>query len=130
MWPSLCSTFHRHLVPIKYVGASVSVYAYLSVAAYSLVELFKFDEVIAYIAAYTTAYIIEYTITLGLVFTTEHRWSKTAKYVVYVAAFLLFSTSFFKFLLSVNLHYLWATLLTSIALMPIRFMINKHWVYR
>lgn len=130
----MCSSdlfkLQRNLVLIKYLLTSVFVYIYILAAIYVLVDFLRVDQVLAYVAVYITAYVVEYTLTLRLVFNEQHRWIKVLKYVAYVFVFLGLSTQLYKLLLLLGVYYLLATLLTAFALMPLRFVINKYWVYR
>lgn len=121
---------YQNLVLIKYLLLSVFVYLYIFIALYVLVDILHTDEVLAYVVVYITAYAMEYTLTLCLVFNEQHRWAKVIKYITYVAIFVPLATSFYTLLLSVGVYYLLATLLTAVVLMPVRFLINKYWVYR
>ncbi len=130
MFTLLSASLRKHLVPIKYLLGSVLVYTFILLAIYILVDLIGVDEVPAYVAVYLTAYIFEYTITLVIVFNERHRWGKVLKYIVYLAAFLGLSTMLFKLLISLGIHYLIAIMAIAILLMPVRYIVNKYWVYR
>ncbi len=130
MFTLLSDSLRKHLVPIKYLLGSVLVYTFILSAVYILVDLIGVDEVPAYLTVYLTAYILEYTITLVLVFNERHRWGKVLKYIVYLAAFLGLSTMLFKLQISLGIHYLIATMAIAILLMPVRYVINRYWVYR
>jgi len=121
---------NQNLPLFKYLFASVSVYIYILAAIYALVDLCNLNKIIAYIFVYAIAYAIDYTLTLRFVFNKRHRWIKVFKYMTYVAVFLGVSTYFYKFLLSFGVYYVLATLLVALALMPVRFAVNKYWVYR
>jgi putative flippase GtrA len=125
----LLSTLKQYFGLIKYLLISVFVYIYILTAIYVLVDFLQMDQVLAYLTVYIPAYILEYTMTLSMVFNEQHRWSKVLKYIGYVAVFLGLSTLFYKLMLSVGMYYLLATLLTAVVLMPVRFMVNKYWVY-
>lgn len=129
MWSFWLSKLHQYLVLIKYLSTSLAVYIYILAALYLLVDVMQIDPVVAYITIYLTAYALEYTLTLRLVFNERHRGSKVLKYVTYVGVFLGFSTLLYSWLLSVGVYYLLATLLTAGVLMPVRFAVNKYWVY-
>ncbi len=129
MWSFWLSKLRQYLVLIKYLSTSLAVYLYILAALYLLVDVLQIDPVLAYIAIYLTAYAMEYMLTLRLVFNELHRGSKVLKYVTYVGVFLGFSTLLYAWLLSVGVYYLLATLLTAGVLMPVRFVVNKYWVY-
>ena len=119
-----------NLLLFKYLSTSALVYIYIIGSIYTLVDMCKFEKIFAYIIVYVTAYIIEYTVTLRFVFNEQHRWLKVIKYIIYVIIFLGFNTYFFKLLLSFDVYYLLAALLVALTLMPVRFVVNRYWVYR
>lgn len=119
-----------YLETIKYLLTSIFVYIYILSAIYIAVDFLRIDKVLAYILIYITSYVIEYIITLSWVFSEQHHWIKIFKFIAYVSAFLGLSTIVFKFLLSYEVYYLFAVLLTAASLMPVRFVVNKYWVYR
>lgn len=120
----------RYFTLIKYILTSVLVYAYVFLAIFALVELMRLKELYAYVTVYLTAYALEYTVTLRLVFEERHKWVKVLKYLTYVAVFLLFSSYAFQILVSSGVHYIFATLAVAVVLMPARFIVNKYWVYK
>jgi len=73
---------HRSLLEIaRYVSVSVVMYLYVLAAMYCLVGLAGVNKVLSYVLVYTSAYILEYTSTLWLVFQEVHRWTKLVKYI-------------------------------------------------
>ena len=126
----LLSKIQENLTLIKYVLTSGLSYIYILGNLYILVDLFSLNKVSSYVIVYSTAYILEYLITLLFVFNEKHRWLKVIKFITYVSIFLGISTLLFKLLLSFNIYYLIATLLVALLLMPVRFLVNKYWVYR
>ena len=115
---------------IKYAATSVLVYVYVFAALYGLVDLAGTPEVLAYVLVYAGAYLMEYTATMRLVFGVEHRWRMVVKYALYVGGFFGVNTLLYTALLGWGVHYLLAALLVALALMPLRYLVNKLWVYR
>lgn len=115
---------------IKYAATSLLVYVYVFAALYALVTWAGLNEVIAYVMVYAGAYLLEYTATLRLVFGVEHRWRMVLKYGIYVAGFFGINTMLFAALIRAELHYMLAAFLVALVLMPARYLVNKHWVYR
>lgn len=126
----LFSKIQENLTLIKYVLTSGLSYIYILGNLYILVDLFNLNKISAYVIVYSTAYILEYLITLQFVFNEKHQWIKVIKFITYVTVFLGISTLLFKLLLYFNIYYLIATLLVAFLLMPVRFVVNKYWVYR
>lgn len=126
----LNSTLRQGILLFKYLSTSVLIYVYILAGIYFCVDVLKLGKILAYILVYATAYFIEYTFTLRFVFNRRHRWKMVVKYVTYVLLFLGISTYLFKFMLSLDVYYISATLLVAVILMPLRFVVNKYWVYR
>lgn len=120
----------KHAGIFKYAATSLLVYVYIFAALYLLVSLMAVAELTAYIVVYLGAYLLEYTATMRLVFAVQHRWRMVLKYVIYVAAFFGINTLLYAALLQSGVHYMLAALLVAMALMPVRYLVNKHWVYR
>ncbi len=114
---------------LKYLSISILVYIYIMIAMYTLVDYWQQDPVLSFMVVYLAAYIMEYILTLRFVFKRTHQWKKVFKYVIYIVIFLCLSTMLYKLLLYIDIHYLLATILTAITLMPVRFVVNKYWVY-
>jgi putative flippase GtrA len=124
------SAWQQHLAVLRYVATSVGVYVYVLAALYVLVDWLQVPKVSAYIAVYAGAYVMEYLATMRLVFAVQHRWAMVLKYVIYVSAFLVINTVLYSQLLRWEVHYMIAALLVAVLLMPARYLVNKHWVYR
>ena len=114
----------------RYLAVSVVTYVFLLSVLFALVDMWGLKKVPAYVIAYGAAYFLEYTSTLLFVFKGEHHWLKVLKFCVYVGGFLVLSTVIFDALVSQGVHYLVAPLVTSISLMPARYLVNRLWVYR
>lgn len=117
-------------IVIKYLMTSVFAYLYILSMIYAFVEFLRFDKVKAYVLVYISAYFLEYIITLRLVFKEPHRYIKVYKFIGYVICFLIISTFVYKLMLSIGINYLISAIITAGVLMPARFIVNKHWVYR
>jgi putative flippase GtrA len=115
---------------VKYAATSLAVYVYIFAALYALVSWAGMPELMAYVLVYAGAYLLEYTATLRLVFAVQHRWRMVVKYGVYVAGFFGINTALYAALIREEVHYLLAAFLVALVLMPARYLVNKHWVYR
>ena len=130
MDPSVVARYKSFKEVGRYLAVSGLVYLYLLGAMYCLVDMFQMNRVSSYVAVYLSAYVLEYASTLWLVFREAHQLRKVVKYITYVICFLFISTAIFKILIAWPINYLAATVLTAILLMPLRFIVNKLWVYR
>ncbi len=122
-WPLVASI-------ARYLIVSVATYVYLLAMIFGLVDLGGFGKVPAYVLAYASSYVLEYTCTLYFVFRGAHGWSKLLRFGIYILGFLLLGTLLFDYFITQGLHYLVAPVVTSIALMPARYLVNRFWVYR
>ena len=115
---------------VRYFLVSASVYIFILVAMYILVDWLHVDQVASYLLVYASAYVAEYLTTLIFVFRREHAWNKLVKFFVNVLAFLAIGATLFKWLTSNQFDYLSATLGVAVILLPFRFLSNKYFVYR
>lgn len=115
---------------VKYLATSASVYVFIVASLYALVDLLSLGTTPAYVITYLMAYVMEYAMTLRFVFGAAHSGWKVAKYVLYLAASLAVSTLLYRFVVALGVNYVLAALLVAAALMPVRFVVNKMWVYR
>lgn len=114
----------------KYVAVSVSVYLYIFLGMYLLVDWAGMNEVVAFVIVYAVAYILDYCLTLRFVFAKEHSWVKVLRFMLYVLSFLGLGSLIFKSIIALSVHYIVATFLTAAVLFPLRFLSNKYFVYR
>lgn len=113
----------------RYLYVSVSVYAYIFIGIYLLVNLFSLPEFSSYILIYGIAYILDYTFTLFFVFRRKHDFSKLIKYLIYIISFFFINALLYKIALNLGINYLLSVVLVAGILMPLRFLVNKYWVY-
>lgn len=113
----------------SYFLVSIGVYIFVLCGMCVLVELFKVDKVVSYVLIYVSAYFLEYTMTLTIVFQTDHSWRKVAKFLIHTIAFLVGSTELFRQMLDLGVGYLLSTIFVAILLLPIRYLSNKYFVY-
>lgn len=114
----------------KYLGVSVAMYVSIFFVMYVAVDIIGVDEISAYITTYAIAYIADYLINLRYLFNRDHSWATVIKYITHILFFLGCGTVIFKTLIFLNIHYLIATLLSAIALLPLRFLAHKFLVFR
>jgi putative flippase GtrA len=127
---ALAPSFTTMLEKLRYVLTSAASYVFILGAMFVLVDWLTLNKVVAYVLVYLAAYAFEYYATLRLVFRSDHSHRKVLKFLIYVGSFLTLNTWVYKLLLALELHYLVATVATAALLMPLRFVVNKYWVYR
>ncbi len=113
----------------RYLLVSVAAYVFILISLYFFIEILHINKIFSYVLTYLIAYFAEYISTLKFVFTGTHQVKKLVKYIAYVSVFLTFSTLIYSFLISHQIHYTLAALITAAILMPLRFLVNKYWVY-
>ena len=113
-----------------YLTVSVAMYVSIFVVMYIAVDIIGISEMNAYVATYICAYIADYLINLRYLFGRDHSLPTVFKYLIHVAFFLGCGSIVFKSLIIINIHYLGATLLTAIVLLPLRFLAHKYLVFR
>ncbi|MFL2551662.1 MAG: GtrA family protein [Arenicellales bacterium] len=112
-----------------YISVSVFMYSYIFLFLSALVYIFNYDELAAYLVTYSSAYLVDYLLTLKFVFRETHFWKKSIKYILYILLFLGLNTAVYALLLD-HFSFLISALLTATLLMPFKFLLSKHWVYR
>lgn len=115
---------------LRYLSVSVSVYAFILLGMYVLVDWLQFGELVGYVIVYLCAYSIDYLMTLKFVFRSDHHWLKVVKYVIHTLVFLLIGSFVFKAFLHFGVHYLIATFAAALVMFPVRYYSNKYLVYR
>lgn len=114
----------------KYLGVSVAMYVSIFVVMYIAVDVIGFSEMKAYVVTYVIAYVADYLINLRYLFYRDHSWPTVVKYIIHILFFLGCGSFVFRFIILANVHYLIATFLTAIALLPLRFLAHKFVVFR
>lgn len=114
----------------RYIVVSIGMYLYIFIAMYLLVDRLGFDATPAFILVYLIAYFLDYLLTLRYVFDKDHGWKEVAKFILHILFFLGCGSLLFRGLVSINAHYLVATFLTALTLMPLRFLAHKFLVFR
>jgi putative flippase GtrA len=115
---------------LRYIAVSIAMYCYVFLAMYCLVDILAWNKTYSYLAVYVVAYFINYITTLKFVFAKEHAWSKSIKYLLHIAFFLCLGTGLFHLFTALHINYLVATCMVIAILFPLRFLLNKHFVFR
>jgi len=114
----------------KYLGVSVGMYALVFAMMYAFVDVVGISKLTSYVLTYIFAYVLDYLINLRYLFQRDHSWPTVFKYISHILFFLGCGSIVFKLLISLNVQYLAATLLTAIVLMPLRFFAHKLIVFK
>lgn len=124
-----CAPEHLHLF-IKYCLISVFGYLYICGGIYLLVDMFSFDELMAYIAVYFTVYSFTYFINMRMLFHVRHKPFMLAKYLAHILFFFALSSFLYAVLLRLGIQYIAAVILVVGILFPLRFISFKFLVFR
>jgi putative flippase GtrA len=126
----LVKQLDRYWVFVRYFSVSIFVYLFILTSMYLLVNELRIDKTVSYVIVYLLAYLAEYSMTLNLVFRSDHHWLKVIKFILNTAMFLALGTAIFHFMIIATINYLIATIAVAAILLPFRFISNKYFVYR
>jgi len=115
---------------VKYLSVSAGMYILIFLSMYLLIDIIGISEMYAYVITYCLVYIVNYNINLRFLFYRDHSLSTILKYFSHIFFFLVSGSLIFKFLFNLNIHYIFATLLTAIVLFPPRFLTHKFIVFK
>jgi len=116
---------------IKYILISVVGYSFVFVFLYILVDILLINKIISFVIVYTISYLMLYKIQLKLLFQKKHNSKRIIKFISSLLFFYLLANFIFYFYSKPpNIHYLTATALTIITVMPIRFIVSKFIVFK
>ena len=122
--------FDRYWVFVRYFSVSIFIYLFVLTSMYLLVNELGVDKTVSYVIVYFLAYLADYSMTLKLVFRSDHHWLKVIKFIFNTAMFLALGTAIFHFMIIAKINYLIATIAVAAILLPFRFISNKYFVYR
>lgn len=114
----------------RYISVSVITYVYIFLAMYILIDIVKLNQTLVYIVVYIAAYVFEYAVTLTFVFRAVHKGVKVIKFMFEKIAFALLGAFLFHVLVNMTIHYIYATIIVAVLLLPVRFVTNKYYIYR
>jgi len=123
-------TFQNKKLIFKYIGISLISYLYTFSSLYFLIEAFNFDKTISFILVYGLAYIFLYAIQLRYLFNKKHDPKKLSRYLVSIILFYIAANVFYNLGLKLELHYLLASALTILILIPLRLVFYNFYVYK
>lgn len=110
----------------------ISIVGYVSILAlmFVFVTVLNFNQVWSFVGVYLLAYLAEYFINLKYLFYKNHSWAIVLKFVLHILFFIGCGSVVFRLFIDLNFNYLVATILTAIALLPVRFFAHKLMVFR
>lgn len=114
----------------KYCLVSVGGYLFITSMMYLLVDIVGMKAKLSFFIVYSAAYLSEYFLNLKVLFEKSHSWTKAVKFSLHVAVFLTLGSMLFSALVNFQVHYLLATIMTTVILFPVRFLAHKLIVFR
>lgn len=114
----------------KYIFVSFISYLYTFSTLYFLIEKLEWGEKKSFIIVYGFAYLILYGVQLKYLFYKKHDSNKLARYILAIIFFYVSANIFYNLGLYLDLHYLIATALTILILMPLRLFFYSRIVYK
>lgn len=95
-----------------------------------LVEVFNVDQTLAYVVTLAAVYVGVYLGSSSFVFGASDHQRQWYKFLVIIIAFWVLNSVLFKALVSYfALHYLLAACLNILIFGPLRYLLNKRWVF-
>ena len=120
---------------LKFTLARYGIVTLLSYAALLggtalLVEVFNVDQTLAYVVTLALVYIGVYLGSSGFVFKASDHQRQWYKFLAIILAFWILNSVLFKALVSFfSLHYLVAACVNVLIFGPLRYLLNKQWVF-
>lgn len=122
--------YKKNISFIKYGLVSILAYILIIMSIYVLVDILKFNSIISYSFVYLIMYVYTYFANIRYVFNVEHNNKKVVNFLLFTFVFWFISTSTYTLLIKLSIHHLVAALVNAIILMPVRYYVNKNFVYR
>lgn len=120
---------NRKLVS-RYILISILSYLYTFSALFFFIEELNLNQRISFIIVYGIAYILLYGIQLKYLFHKRHDSQKLVRYIASIILFYFSANVIYNLGLFLGAHYLIATALTIIILMPLRLIVFSLLVYK
>jgi len=115
---------------VKYVLISILSYGFVFTGLIVLVELFNTNKTVAFTLVYAINYLFLYVVQLKYLFNTKHHIKKLIRFISFILFFYFLANIIYNVGLRLNIHYLLATVLTIIILMPFRIVLSKLFVFK
>lgn len=114
----------------KYSLLSLVGYAYVFSTIFLLVDLLHLNKTLSFFISYGSWYLMLYYLQLRFLFKTTHNNRKLIKFYSSILIFYVIANIIFNVVIFLKIHYLVATLLTVLLLMPLRLIVLKKYVYK
>jgi len=114
----------------RYVLISIVSYIFVFSGLYLLIDILLINQTWAYMIVYGVAYIFLYAVQLRYLFNTEHDNKKFVRFCLMIVSFYAISNLLFNVFIAIDIHYLIATAITVVILMPLRLIVSKLFVYK
>lgn len=115
---------------IRYIIISVFSYGFVFAGLIVLIDLFTVNKTLAFVVVYGINYFLLYKVQLSYLFRTTHHNKKVIRFIVFILSFYLIANVLYNIGLWIKLHYLVATILTVVILMPFRLWVSKNVVFK
>lgn len=116
---------------VIYGATSVFGYAFVMGSLWLLVEIFNLQVNASYAITYFFAYVLEYVLSVKVIFLTGYTTRSIVRYLAYIA--LMYGVNNLTFYVFTNLfkvEYKMAAILVILSLFPFKFLIQKYIVFR
>lgn len=114
----------------RYVIVTGLIYGYVFSAMYVLIDVMGWNRTLSYVIVYGIAYTLNYLLTLKFVFLKANSAKTAIKYLIYILLSFLFGAALFHLLSMLHVNYALAMCIVMATLFPLRFLLNKLFVFR
>ncbi len=115
----------------KYGLSSVVGISFLFLCNYFLTGILKLDERLGYFLAISLAYTLDYILALSFVFKKETSVNYARNFLIYTLIVIVINNAFFNLIYYFfHLHYLVITAINVLLFFPLRFLAQKHIVFK
>lgn len=117
-------------IAARYAFLSLVGYATLYSCHIAFVELLGWNPRYSFVLAYSIAYVVDYILNVRVLFVTETSWDNFIRYIIYISTFLLITSVTNSILISLDAHYLAASIISVVIYLPLRVWALRKFVYR
>lgn len=125
----IVKTENKKLI-LRYILISLLGYGFVFSMLYMLVDIILIDKSISFMIAYGVWYGLLYIIQLKFLFQVKHNMNKFIRFCISLLFFYVCANIFYNIGIYLKIHYLIATTITVIILIPFRFFTLKLVVYK
>ena len=115
---------------IRYGFVNAMSYTGTLLSIYLLVDIMLLNPRKAYLIVYTILYIIIYFANLMFVFNKKGGRRTVTSFLIYSVSFLIFNNIFFNIFYTLGLHYMYAAIVSIVIFAPIKFLLQRKFVFK